>query len=83
GYIFYGVGMVLMNAFNGAGDTRTPTIISLFCFWAFQIPIAYLMAITLGFGPKGVFWAIIITETTVTTVSFIIFKKGKWKKTKV
>ena len=73
GYIFYGVGMVLMNAFNGAGDTRTPTIISLFCFWAFQIPIAYLMAIALGIGPKGVFWAIIITETTVTIVSFIIF----------
>ncbi len=83
GYIFYGVGMVLMNAFNGAGDTRTPTIISLFCFWAFQIPIAYFMAITLGFGPKGVFWAIIITETTVTIVSYIIFKKGRWKKTKV
>ena len=83
GYIFYGVGMVLMNAFNGAGDTRTPTIISLFCFWAFQIPIAYFMAITLGIGPKGVFWAIIITETTVTIVSYIIFKKGKWKKTKV
>ena len=83
GYIFYGVGMVLMNAFNGAGDTKTPTIISLFCFWAFQIPIAYLMAITFGLGPTGVFLAIIIAETTVTIVAFIIFRQGKWKKTKV
>jgi putative MATE family efflux protein len=83
GYIFYGVGMVLINAFNGAGDTKTPTIISLFCFWAFQIPIAYLMAITFGLGPKGVFLAIIIAETAITIVAFIIFRQGKWKKTKV
>src|SRR5579871_6845621 len=83
GYIFYGVGMVLMNAFNGAGDTVTPTVISLFCFWAFQVPIAYLMAITFNVGPKGVFFAIIIAETTVTIVTLIIFRKGNWKKVKV
>jgi putative MATE family efflux protein len=83
GYIFYGVGMVLMNAFNGAGDTVTPTVISLFCFWAFQVPIAYLMAITLKIGPRGVFFAIIIAETVVTIVSFIIFRRGNWKKVKV
>ncbi len=83
GYIFYGIGMVLINAFNGAGDTKTPTIISLFCFWAFQIPIAYLMAITFGMGPKGVFFAIIIAETAITIVAFIIFRQGKWKKTKI
>ena len=83
GYIFYGVGMVLMNAFNGAGDTKTPTIISLFCFWGFQIPIAYFMAITFKLGPTGVFLAIIIAETVITIVSFIIFRQGKWKKTKV
>jgi putative MATE family efflux protein len=83
GYIFYGIGMVLMNAFNGAGDTRTPTIVSLFCFWAFQIPIAYIMAITLGWGPKGVFLAIIIAETTIAVVFFIIFRKGNWKKIKI
>jgi len=83
GYIFYGVGMVLTNAFNGAGDTRTPTIINLFCFWAFQVPIAYLMAITFRLGPKGVFLAIIIAETTITIVSFILFRKGSWKKVKV
>ncbi|MBS1916955.1 MAG: MATE family efflux transporter [Bacteroidetes bacterium] len=83
GYIFYGVGMVLMNAFNGAGDTVTPTVISLFCFWAFQVPIAYLMAIPLKIGPRGVFFAIIIAETAVTIVSFIIFRRGNWKKVKV
>ena len=83
GYIFYGVGMVLMNAFNGAGDTKTPTIITLFCFWGFQIPFAYLMSLTFKLGPMGVFLAIIVTETIVTIVSFIIFRQGKWKKTKV
>ena len=80
GYIFYGVGMVLINAFNGAGDTKTPTVINLFCFWAFQIPAAYLMAVSFDFGPKGVFWAIVITETMVTIVAFILFRKGRWKK---
>jgi putative MATE family efflux protein len=83
GYIFYGVGMVLINAFNGAGDTKTPTIISLFCFWMFQIPIAYFMAITFGLGPKGVFLAIIIAETAITIVAFIIFRQGKWKVTRI
>ena len=83
GYIFYGVGMVLTNAFNGAGDTKTPTIINLFCFWAFQIPFAYLMAITFSVGAKGVFIAIVSTETLVTIIAFIIFKKGNWKKIKI
>ena len=80
GYIFYGVGMVLTNAFNGAGDTLTPTIINLFCFWAFQIPLAWFLAIFLKLGPKGVFMAILIAETSVTIVSLILFRRGKWKK---
>ena len=80
GYIFYGVGMVLTNAFNGAGDTLTPTIINLFCFWAFQIPLAWFLAIFLKLGPKGVFMAILIAETSVTVVSFFLFRRGKWKK---
>jgi putative MATE family efflux protein len=83
GYVFYGVGMVLTSAFNGAGDTRTPTIINLFCFWAFQIPLAYWLAISLGLGPTGVFWAIVLTESTLTVVSFVIFSRGKWKKVKI
>lgn len=83
GYVFYGVGMVLTNAFNGAGDTRTPTIIGLFCFWAFQIPLAWTLAIAFGLGPKGVFLAILITETSITIVSFIVFRRGSWKRVKV
>jgi len=83
GYIFYGVGMVLNNAFNGAGDTRTPTIINLFCFWAFQIPFAYWMAIRLGLGPKGVFYAIVSAESTITIVALLVFRRGRWKKIKI
>jgi putative MATE family efflux protein len=83
GYVFYGVGMVMTNTFNGAGDTRTPTIINLFGFWAFQIPFAYLLAIVLGFGPTGVFIAIPVAETAITIAAFLTFKKGRWKKVKV
>lgn len=83
GYIFYGVGMVLTNAFNGAGDTKTPTYINLFCFWAFQIPLAYVLAVALKLGPMGVFLAVPISETSITISSYIIFRKGRWKQVKV
>jgi len=83
GYVFYGVGMVLTSAFNGAGDTRTPTIINLFCFWGFQIPLAWFLANKLGLGPGGVFAAIPVTESTLTVVSFVVFRRGKWKKIKI
>jgi len=83
GYIFYGVGMVLVNAFNGAGDTKTPTVINVFCFWLFQIPLAYLLARYLEWGPTGVFVAIPVAETMITVTAFILFKRGKWKQVKV
>jgi len=83
GYVFYGVGMVLTNAFNGAGDTLTPTIINIFGFWAFQIPLAWFLALGLNLGPSGVFMAILITETSITLVSFVLFRRGKWKEVKV
>jgi putative MATE family efflux protein len=83
GYISYGLGLVLMNAFNGAGDSRTPTYINLVGFWAFQIPLAYALAILLDLGPKGVFLAIFIAETTITFATYLIFKKGRWKKVKI
>ncbi|MCU0380572.1 MAG: MATE family efflux transporter [Chitinophagaceae bacterium] len=83
GYIFYGIGMVMANALNGAGDTRTPTIINLFGFWAFQVPLAWLLAKTFGWGPIGVFWAIPIAETAISMASWVMFRKGKWKTIKV
>jgi Na+-driven multidrug efflux pump len=79
GYIFYGIGMVMGNAFNGAGDTWTPTWINLFGFWFFQIPLAYLIALYFAMGPIGVFIAIPVAETAITVAAYVLFKKGKWK----
>jgi putative MATE family efflux protein len=79
GYIFYGIGMVINNAFNGAGDTRTPTIINVFGFWLFQIPLAYILAKTFAMGPTGVFISIPVAETAITIAAFVLFKKGRWK----
>ncbi|MCC6290276.1 MAG: MATE family efflux transporter [Chitinophagaceae bacterium] len=83
GYIFYGIGMVIGNAFNGAGDTRTPTWINFFGFWFLQIPVAWLMAHVFDWGPTGVFLAIPVAETAITIAAYIIFRKGKWKLVKV
>lgn len=83
GFFFYGIGMVMTNAFNGAGDTRTPTIINFFGFWCFQVPLAWLLSKTAGLGPPGVFIAIPVAETAITIAAFILFKKGKWKLKKV
>ncbi|MFI5155427.1 MAG: MATE family efflux transporter [Chitinophagales bacterium] len=79
GYIFYGIGMVMTNAFNGAGDTWTPTWINLVGFWLFQIPLAYTLAYYFKMGPTGVFIAIPISETFITLAAIVLFRKGKWK----
>ena len=83
GYIFYAYGMVMVQSFNGAGDTNTPTVINLCCYWLFQIPLAYSLAIPLGFGAKGVFVAITIAESFLAVVSVLVFRRGKWKTLKV
>ena len=83
GYIFYGIGMVMINAFNGAGDTWTPTWINIFGFWAIQIPLAYLLAKYFSLGPLGVFIAIPVAETIITITSYILFRRGKWKLVKI
>ena len=83
GYIFYGIGMVMINTFNGAGDTWTPTWINFFGFWLFQIPLAYLLAKTFGLGPLGVFIAIPVAETAIAIASIIVFRRGKWKLVKI
>ncbi len=83
GYIFYAYGMVVTQAFNGAGDTKTPTIINFFVFWVFQLPLAYLVALELDHGPLGVYLAITVAETAIAIVSIWLFRKGKWKMVKV
>jgi Na+-driven multidrug efflux pump len=83
GYILYGIGMVLMQAFNGAGDTRTPTYISFIGFWLIQIPLAYLLAIHFQMGAHGAFIAVPSAEAIVALMYFISFRKGKWKTVKV
>jgi Na+-driven multidrug efflux pump len=79
GYIFYGIGMVMSQALNGAGDTRTPTIINLVGFWLFQIPLAYLLAKVFGFKSTGAFIAIPVAESLIAFLSWYFFRKGKWK----
>jgi putative MATE family efflux protein len=79
GYLFFAFGMVLVQAFNGAGDTRTPTIMNFFVFWLFQLPCAYLLAIELSTGTTGVYWSIVISETIFTIVGYFLFKRGRWK----
>ena len=83
GYVFYGYGMVIINAFNGAGDTKTPTWINFICFWLFQLPLAYLSALTLDLGPLGVFMAITLAEVLITILGLFWFRKGLWKAVKV
>jgi len=83
GFVFYSYGMVIAQAFNGAGDTRTPTIINFFCFWIIEIPAAYLFAETLGFGPRGIFSVIAVSIVIYAAVCIVVFRRGKWKTTKI
>ncbi|WP_445382023.1 MATE family efflux transporter [Robiginitalea sp. IMCC43444] len=83
GYIFYAYGMVVTQAFNGSGDTATPTRINLVAFWLFQLPFAYTLAILLDMGPLGVFLAITLAEVLLTVLALLAFKKGKWKRVEV
>ena len=83
GFIFYAIGMVMIQALNGAGDTRTPTWINFFSFWLFQIPLAYLLAKGFNMGPTGAFIAIPVAETFLALAAWYFFNKGKWKEVKV
>jgi len=79
GYVFYAWGMVLTQSFNGAGDTWTPTWLNFFCFWLWEIPLAWALAVHFGLGPRGVFFAITIAFSTLAVISAILFRRGRWK----
>jgi putative MATE family efflux protein len=83
GFLFYAYGMVLTQSFNGAGDTRTPTLINIFVFWLWEIPLAYLLAFPAGMGPRGVFVAAAVAFSTLAVVSAYFFRLGRWKTKRV
>ena len=79
GYVFYAYGMVISQAFNGAGDTGTPTAMNLVCFWFIQIPLSYILANFTSLETSGVYWGIAISESILAVIAIRLFRKGKWK----
>lgn len=79
GFVMFAYGMVLTQAFNGAGDAWTPTWVNIACFWGWQLPLAWFLALYLGLGPQGVYWAVTIAFSTLAVVSAVIFRRGRWR----
>ncbi|MEQ9563546.1 MAG: MATE family efflux transporter, partial [Woeseiaceae bacterium] len=79
GFPLYAVGMIMIQALNGAGDTRTPSVLNFICFWTLQIPLAYWLAQSVGLGPTGVFIAIVVSESILSVLGLIVFRRGAWK----
>ena len=73
----------MVQAFNGAGDTTTPTVINLGCYWCFQIPLAWLLAIHWNYGAHGAFLAVPIAESVLAVTGVLVFRRGMWKKQKI
>src|SRR5215475_1685582 len=83
GNIGYAYAMVMMQAFNGAGDTVTPTIVNFFAFWMLEIPLAYFLALHTGMQARGVYWSVVVAEASMAAVSIVLFKRGYWKRQKI
>jgi len=83
GFIFYALGMVVVQGFNGSGDTLTPTKINLICFWLLEIPLAYLLSVQFGLKLPGVCMSIVLAESLLTIIGVVLFRQGKWKLRKV
>ena len=79
GFVFFAYGMVVVQAFNGAGDTVTPSLINFVCFWMIKIPLAYLLAVHAGMGPRGAFIAVTIAYSAQTVAALVLFRRGGWK----
>jgi Na+-driven multidrug efflux pump len=76
----YAVGMIMIQALNGAGDTGTPSLLNFVCFWLLQIPLAYWLSSQVGWGPNGVFLAVVISESTLSGLSYLVIRRGRWKR---
>jgi putative MATE family efflux protein len=83
GYVFYAYGMVVVQAFNGAGDTVTPTLINLACYWGVQLPLAWMLALHMGWGARGAFWAVPVADGLLTAVGIVVFRAGRWKRREI
>jgi Na+-driven multidrug efflux pump len=83
GFPFYAYGLVLSAAFNGAGDTRTPTLLNLFCFWLWEIPLAWILAEPFGLGAHGIVISVAVAFSTLAMASVIMFRRGRWKTKRV
>lgn len=83
GYPLYAAGMIVIQAINGAGDTRTPSLLNFICFWIVQIPLAYWLATAAGLGPNGVFIAIVVSESILSVLGVAVFRRGRWREMEV
>jgi Na+-driven multidrug efflux pump len=83
GFVFFAYGMVAVQAFNGAGDTVTPMILNVGCFWFFKIPLAWLLSKHLGLGPRGVFLSIAAAYSLQALIAYALFRQGSWQKRKI